>query len=563
MAINETNLLSQNCESDCSLRNTSSSPETTEDVIQTLIPQVIQGQWANLSYPLSEWQQSQLEHLNEHGISCMLRMWLINQVELLEGTYCNATWDSVYCWPPTMIGNVAARNCSEVLKELQEPHADQIEGTATRVCLENATWLSGNWTNYTQCVNSYEQFAYETEEEEKLVRAVQFIIFLGSIFSFICLGASLAVFYYFKVLRCDRVTVHVHLMMALLLRSVMLFIITEPFIFNRPNNYRTEDFTCKTVLSLNLYATVASINWMFIQGLYLHGKLTTNVFDKGTPFKTYYAIGWILPLGLVGIYAWVMETYHPVKCWMNYSERPELWILLAPILLALLANCIFLINIMRILLTKARQGNLLSETSQFRRAIKATLILFPLLGVNNLLFVYNPGGEFNKYFVILNSLCGSTQGIFVAILYCFVSRDVREAIRREYIRFLARRGTNIIQHGNIGRGGVHYQRHSHENSPRIHFRSLMAPSQRASSDDSGARHSGTTTMQMVSLNRFAKLCQDDRTSSSSSLTPLPSFCIHGQRYSNLNNNLQVPHTHTVYRCFNSIPFTRFHCPDGR
>jgi len=31
---------------------------------------------------------------------------------------------------------------------------------------------------------------------------------------------------------------------------------------------------------------------MFLQGVYLHGKLTTNVFDKGTPFKIYYAVGW-------------------------------------------------------------------------------------------------------------------------------------------------------------------------------------------------------------------------------------------------------------------------------
>lgn len=40
-----------------------------------------------------------------------------------------------------------------------------------------------------------------------------------------------------------------------------------------------------------MYATVASINWMFIQGHYLHGRLTT-VFDRGIPLKIYLAIGW-------------------------------------------------------------------------------------------------------------------------------------------------------------------------------------------------------------------------------------------------------------------------------
>jgi len=43
----------------------------------------------------------------------------------------------------------------------------------------------------------------------------------------------------------------------------------------------------------------------------------------------------VLPMGLIATYATVMETYHPVKCWKDYSERPELWILLVPILLAL------------------------------------------------------------------------------------------------------------------------------------------------------------------------------------------------------------------------------------
>lgn len=57
-------------------------------------------------------------------------------------------------------------------------------------------------------------------------------------------------------------------------------------------DFLLQDFACKTILCVNLYATVASINWMFIQGVYLHGKLTTNVFDRPTPFKVYYVIGW-------------------------------------------------------------------------------------------------------------------------------------------------------------------------------------------------------------------------------------------------------------------------------
>lgn len=45
----------------------------------------------------------------------------------------------------------------------------------------------------------------------------------------------------------------------------------------------------------------------------------------------------------------------------------------------------------------------------YRSAAKATIVLFPLLGLSNLLFLYNPGGVLDKYYVILNALFGSTQ----------------------------------------------------------------------------------------------------------------------------------------------------------
>ncbi|OXA51482.1 Corticotropin-releasing factor receptor 1 [Folsomia candida] len=292
---------------------------------------------------------------------------------------------------------------------------------------------------------SSSRYAAEYEEERDLVVQVRYILFIGSILSFVCLVSSLFIFYYFKCLRCDRVTVHVHLMVALTLRCILLVVITEPFIFHREKHYRNVDFVCKTVLSINLYATVTSIHWMFLQGVYLHGKLTTNVFDKGTPFKIYYAVGWGLPLVLICSWASAMEMFHPVECWKDYSDQPYIWVLLGPMICALVANLLFLINIMRILLTKIQLSTSSGDAAQFRRAVKATILLFPLLGINNLLFLYNPGGGMKRTFVILNTVFQSTQGIFVSVLYCFLSSDVRDAIRRQYRRFAARRSANSVR----------------------------------------------------------------------------------------------------------------------
>ncbi|CAL8137212.1 unnamed protein product [Orchesella dallaii] len=416
------------------------STTTTENIIK----RVITENWGNLSVDLSEWQKSQLENVRESGIRCLLNMWLNEKEATVKGTYCNATWDNVYCWPSTPPGEKISRPCSEILQEREGAVAHHITGNAFRVCQQNGTWLWGNWTDYTECADSYEEYIRTVAEERNLVVAVQHILFIGSFISIICLATAVFIFLYFKCLRCDRVTVHIHLMLALLLRSALLIVITEPFVFMRTSHYRNVDWICKMVLSLNLYSTVASINWMFVQGVYLHSRMTTNVFDREAPLKLYYVIGWVLPFVLVGSYAVTLQTLHPVQCWKNYSERSEIWILLGPMVFALLVNLIFLINIMRILLTKVQRASATTDGDQFRRAVKATLVLFPLLGMNNLLFLYNPGGAFNKYFIIFNTSFGSTQGIFVSIFYCFICQDVRKAIARRYQRFMVRRDVNVM-----------------------------------------------------------------------------------------------------------------------
>ncbi|XP_077552954.1 vasoactive intestinal polypeptide receptor-like [Haemaphysalis longicornis] len=46
------------------------------------------------------------------------------------------------------------------------------------------------------------------------------------------------------------------------------------------------------MLSLKLYAAMASINWMFVEGLLLHSRNAVSVFQQDAPFKLYYVIGW-------------------------------------------------------------------------------------------------------------------------------------------------------------------------------------------------------------------------------------------------------------------------------
>ncbi|OTF81527.1 7 transmembrane receptor-like protein, partial [Euroglyphus maynei] len=55
---------------------------------------------------------------------------------------------------------------------------------------------------------------------------------------------------------------------------------------------RQLEWLCKSILTLKLYSTLASINWMFIEGFQLHSRVTVSILRKDAPFKLYHILGW-------------------------------------------------------------------------------------------------------------------------------------------------------------------------------------------------------------------------------------------------------------------------------
>ncbi|KAK3895751.1 hypothetical protein Pcinc_000674 [Petrolisthes cinctipes] len=105
-----------------------------------------------------------------------------------------------------------------------------------------------------------------------------------------------------------------------------------------------------------------------------------------------------------------MAPQHPNHCWQGYGALHYILILVAPMVLALTINLFFLVNIIRILVTKLRASDAV-ETTQIRKAIKATVVLFPLLGITNLLFAVNPGdkGDLEGAYMLTNAILQSSQ----------------------------------------------------------------------------------------------------------------------------------------------------------
>ncbi|PRD27806.1 UNVERIFIED_CONTAM: calcrla [Trichonephila clavipes] len=108
-----------------------------------------------------------------------------------------------------------------------------------------------------------------------------------------------------------------------------------------------------------------------------------------------------------------------------------------PNLLSLLLNLLFLCNILRVLVTKLRATHA-KEPSQYRKAVRATLVLVPLFGLHLCLVIYKPHSgkcgilQAYKYF---SYAMDGLQGCMVALIFCYLNGEVLYLLKRTYQRY--------------------------------------------------------------------------------------------------------------------------------
>lgn len=354
-----------------------------------------------------------------------------------DSSRCRAAWDSFFCWPPTEVGQDVSFPCHRIFPFLQEAtHSSQV-AVAHRSCDENGFWSQGNWTNYTEC----EKLEIRVEEHPISPVTISYVIFVGSIISLASLLITLFIFCYFKTLQCSRIRVHRNLVLSLILHAVMMLAISLPGIFASVDIlFKETDWLCKAVLVLKMYSAMTCIHWMFVEGLLLHSSITVSVFQREPPFRLYYALGWGIPLACVGTWLLLMCFYSSSRCWRGYGLSPFVWFITGPMIFALVVNAIFLVNIIRILVTKLRTSVSI-ETKQVKKAMKATALLFPLLGITHLLFCINPrdDADLEHIYMLVNAILQSSQGVFVAVLYCFLNSEVQNVLSTAYTRSTLKR----------------------------------------------------------------------------------------------------------------------------
>nr|XP_057923305.1 corticotropin-releasing factor receptor 1 isoform X1 [Doryrhamphus excisus] len=342
-----------------------------------------------------------------------------------SGLFCDASVDGIgTCWPRSAAGHMVSRPCPEMFYGVRYNTTNSVY----RKCLANGTWAAKG--NYSMC-----QAILHQEKKGKMHYQIAVIInFLGHCISMLALLVAFFLFLCLRSIRCLRNIIHWNLIAAFILRNTTWFVVQLTM---SPEVHESNVVWCRLVTASFNYFHSTNFFWMFGEGCYLHTAIVLTYSTDKLRKWMFICIGWCIPFPIIVAWAIGKLYYDNEKCW--FGKRAGVYtdyIYQGPMILVLVINFIFLFNIVRILMTKLRASTT-SETIQYRKAVKATLVLLPLLGITYMLFFVNPGeDEISQIvFIYFNSFLESFQGFFVSVFYCFLNSEVRSAARKRFHRW--------------------------------------------------------------------------------------------------------------------------------
>ncbi|XP_038119574.1 calcitonin gene-related peptide type 1 receptor [Culex quinquefasciatus] len=358
---------------------------------------------------------------------------LHDQQQQQQQLFCPRRFDGWTCWDAQPAGTVAENYCPNFVLGFD---ANRL---AFRVCNTNGSWFvhpeSGReWSNYTNCVDL---------EDMKFRRLVNDLYIGGYTISLVTLIVSLCVFFSFRTLKCTRIRIHINLFISLALSCIFWLVwyklvVEQPEVTHRSGNW------CISLHILLHYLMLVNYFWMFCEGLHLHLVLVIVFIKDAIAMRWFMTIGWIVPMGLISFYATFRNNYtaDTEHCWMDESHA--MWLLTVPVFLSLAASLVFLVNVVRVLLTKLNSTSPNPAPLGLKKATRATLILIPLFGLQHILLPFRPnkGCELERYYQVVSAVLISLQGACVSCLFCFANHDVIFAIKCQLSRFIP----DLVQH---------------------------------------------------------------------------------------------------------------------
>ncbi|XP_071798425.1 uncharacterized protein [Asterias amurensis] len=249
--------------------------------------------------------------------------------------------------------------------------------------------------------------------------ALDILTYIGAILSITALLAAIFMFCFLRLLKSQRVIIHVNLAASLAMAQ-LLYLTSIGATSNKG--------MCKAIAALLHYLFTASFLWMLVEGVHLYTK-SVAVFGKGLSTKIYLLVGWGIPLVIVGIALGVRFDGYGTEssCWLSL-EGGLIYAFVTPVLVVVVVNTLILVMVIRVFITlKANTDK--SEKERIRAGIRAVLLLQPLLGFTWIFGLFSSFDDtffFTYLFVIFNS----SQGVFIFLLHCVGDYEVKKAIKK-------------------------------------------------------------------------------------------------------------------------------------
>ncbi|XP_073181612.1 parathyroid hormone/parathyroid hormone-related peptide receptor-like [Lepidochelys kempii] len=398
-------------------------------------------------------KEEQIYLLGEAKEKCQTKV--NTQLEKIKDASCFPEWDGIICWPEGSPSQQVSVPCPEYIYDFNH------KGHAYRHCDAYGNWelalnINKTWANYTECT---EFLTPERRSREKEVfDRLHMMYTIGYSISLASLIVAVGILCYFKHLHCTRNYIHIHLFASFICRAASIFVkdvvLYSGSLPEEPEKMRVDDLKgelgpflghrtqlvgCKVVVTLFLYFLATNHYWILVEGLYLHSLIFMAFLSNKNYLWVLTIIGWGLPAVFVSVWASVRASLADTQCW-DLSAGNMKWIYQVPILAAIVVNFILFLNIVRVLASKLWETNTgkLDPRQQYRKLLKSTLVLMPLFGVHYVVFMAMPYTEVSGVLwqiqMHYEMLFNSSQGFFVAFIYCFCNGEVQAEIKKARFR---------------------------------------------------------------------------------------------------------------------------------
>uniref|UniRef100_A0A3P9DUF0 Glucagon receptor n=1 Tax=Maylandia zebra TaxID=106582 RepID=A0A3P9DUF0_9CICH len=369
---------------------------------------------------------------------------------------CNRTFNNYACWPDGLPNTTVVVPCPWYLPW----HRKVQHGVVYQECDVNGQW-----------VTTYNTSECDSHEQQYYVH-IRIMYTVGYSLSLVALVLALGILIFFRKLHCMRNNIHMNLFASFILRALSVLI--KDALFETSHICKICDIklflqtmvSCRIAMVMMQYSIMANSYWLLVEGIYLHNLLVITVFTERNYFKIYQCIGWGTPLIFLVPWVAIKYLYENQDCWEQNINMKYWWIIRAPILAAVMINFLIFIHIIKILVSKLRAHQMRYTDYKFRLA-KSTLTLIPLLGIHNVVFIFatdeSTSGSIGLRLTRLFSdlFFSSFQGLLVAILYCFVNKEVQSEILKKWKRW------------KLGRNIEEEYRHTYSNTPNTKTTSLL------------------------------------------------------------------------------------------